>query len=129
MKKKNTTRDYALALYEVTKDQKGKELEQTIVEFAGLLVKRGLSRKIDKIVTEFVAYAKKQEGVVDIEITSARKLSDKVVREIEKAFGDKVESIVKTDESILGGVMVKTEDKIFDASLRTQLQRLKKALT
>lgn len=128
MKKKNTIKDYALALYEVTKDQKGKELEQTIVEFAGLIVKRGLSKKIDKIINEYVAYAKKQEGIVDIEITSIRKLDSKMVKEIEQAFGEKVESIQKTDESILGGIRIKISDKIFDASLRTQLQRLKQQL-
>ena len=80
------------------------------------------------IIAEFEKYAKKKSGIIELEITSARKLSDTTLNHIKKIFGEQVESIEKIDGEILGGVKIKMEDKILDASLKTQLLNLKQNL-
>ncbi|MFA7315136.1 MAG: F0F1 ATP synthase subunit delta, partial [Candidatus Magasanikbacteria bacterium] len=81
------------------------------------------------IIVEFEKIIKKKQGIVEIEITSARKLDKNTLEEIKSVFAKNVESIEKIDESLIAGVKVKLEDRILDASMRTQLINLKKSLT
>ncbi len=124
----NTPKDYAIALFEATKDAKGADLHDILHQFVTLIFKAGLIKQSDKIISEFIKYGKKQSGVIDIEITSARPLTEKIVTEIKKAFGNKVEATEKVNPGIIGGVRIKTEDKIFDASLQKQLKLLKQSI-
>lgn len=123
------TKDYARALYDATKDVHGKDLHQVIENFVQLLARKQLLKKSNRIIAEFVAYAKKQEGIQEIEITSARELPEATLNKIKKAFAEKVESVEKVDENLIGGFVVRTEDRIFDGSLRTQLVRLKQLIS
>lgn len=126
--RKNTAKDYAIALYQTIIDLKGEKLYTAIHKFAELLAKENKLKKSGKIVEEFLAYAKKQEGIVDIEITSARELDSKTIKEIESYFGESVETTNKIDKSLIGGVRVRTKDKIFDTSVRAQLSKLKQTI-
>jgi F-type H+-transporting ATPase subunit delta len=126
--KKNTPKDYAVALYETTKDLGGSRLEKAISEFAQLVVKKGSAKQLNKIIDEYIKYTKKLEGIIDIEITSARPLSEKLVHAIKNSFGKKVETTEKVDESLIGGIRVKTKDTVFDGSLKKQLQILKQTI-
>ena len=125
--KKNTTKDYATALYDATYGLKGKDLREVIYNFVKLLAREQKLKQAERIIAEFAAYAKKQEGIQDIAIASARELDGRMINEIKKTFGDKVEAAHTVEENLLGGFVVKTADKIFDASLKMQLQRLKQS--
>jgi len=126
---KLSNKQYATALYEATTEVAGKDLEQVIKNFVALLYKKHKLRQASNIIKEFVKYAKRKEGIMDIEITTARKLDPKTVEEIKKIFGKNTESIEKQDKNILGGVIIKTEDVIFDGSLKTQLNKLKNKIS
>ncbi len=126
--KKNTAKDYAAALFEATEKTTGDTLKKTVAEFARILFKNQQLKQSDKIISEFIKYAKKQSGVTDIEITAARKLEAATLKEIKGHFGGQVEVVEKIDKELIGGFVVKTEDKIFDGSLKTQLSKLKQSL-
>ena len=126
--KKFTPKDYAVALYRTTRQLEGEPLTKAIKEFVLLLVKKRKFKQAKKITEEFLRYAKKEEGIVDVEITTARKLDKTVIAAIKEVFGKNVEATEKIDETLLGGFIAKTEDKIFDASLKTQLNKLKQSL-
>lgn len=125
---KNTNRDYAVALFEATKDLKSADLQKVLNKFSEILFKAGVAKQINSIITEFIKYSKNQAGIVDIEITSARPLSGKSLEEIKRYFGNKVETTEKTDKSLIGGIKIKTENMIFDGSLQKQLQLLKQSI-
>jgi len=126
--KKVTNTQLAQALYEVTKGAKGEKLSKAIAEFATLLVRAHKISRADNIIKEFEKYSKKQAGIVEIEVQSARKLDENTLNGIKKVFGESVEATESIDESLLGGVRVRTEDKILDASLKSQLMILKNSL-
>ena len=126
--KKQTSKDYASALFMATQGLKGKELHEVIHNFVSLLAREQKLKQAEKIIAEFVAYAKKQEGIQDIIISSAHELDTKAINAIKKSFGEKVEVTQAVDESLIGGFVVKTQDKIFDASLKMQLLKLKQSL-
>jgi len=127
MKKVSNTQ-LAQALYQVTDGLKGKALEQAISEFAKLLARAHKIKRANNVISEFEKYSKKQAGIVEIGVESARKLDEKTLNNIKKVFGEEVEAIESVDESLLGGMKVRTEDKILDGSLKTQLNQLKQSL-
>lgn len=120
-----TNKQYAIALYEAIKDLSDNDIYSVIVNFVQLLNRHHKIKSAGKIIAEFVKYNKKQVGIIDLTITSSRKLDSQVIEEIKKIFGEQIESKEKIDNSLLGGVKIKTESVIFDASLKSQLIKLK----
>lgn len=118
----------AKVLYQITKEKKGKDLDLATAEFAALLKEQQMLSKLPYVLEAFETYAKKQDGIVELEITTAQKATDSLVKKVEALFGDKVETTVKTDEAILGGIVAKAGNKILDASVRAQLERMKTSL-
>ena len=128
MKRKRSNKQIAAALYEITRGLKGEKLTKALNSFVAFLARAHKVKQAGRIISEFISYSKKQDGVVAIEITTARNLDDGTIKQIKKCFGTNVEEKIKTDEDILGGIKIKTEDKILDASLKTQLNNLKNTL-
>jgi len=127
-KKKISNKQYAEALYDSTKELKGEKLNNALKKFVTILVANQKLKQSDNIIKEFEKYAKKQAGVIEIEVKSARKLDKNTLEKIKSIFGNQVEAIETIDTNLLGGVSVKTEDKILDGSLKTQLKLLKNSL-
>lgn len=127
--RKLNTKDYARALYQTTKDLPAIHLPSVSQNFVALLARRHLLKKSDRLIADFVSYAKRQEGITEITITAAREMPETTVNKIKKTFAEKVEAIEQVDPSLIGGFIVRTPDKIFDASLKTQLQRLRHQLS
>lgn len=125
---KNSPKDYAVALFEVTKNIDKSDLKNVLEQFTLILFREGKIKQVDEIIAEFIKHNKQQAGEIDIEITSARPLTAKLVSEIKKAFGTKVGATEKINPELIGGIKVKTENKIFDASLQKQLKLLKQSL-
>ena len=128
MKKKFSNKQYAEALYEITTTFSGSQLTDALKKFVEFLAGNQKLKQASNIITEFEKYAKKKSGIVEIEVTSARKLDASTLENIKSQFGKSVEAIETVDESLLGGVTVRTEDKILDGSLKTQLKNLNKSL-
>ena len=82
---------------------------------------------------EFENFANEKLGIVRAEIISATELDGETVRKIEtkieELFGKKPEISIKLDPSLIGGFIVKVADKVIDASIKTQLENLKKSMS
>lgn len=126
--KKSSPRQFAVALYEATAGAKKDDVEHIVANFSAMLAKGRQLKLADKIIEELVNYAKEKDGVVRINITTATKMDEKIINSIKNVFGKKVETTENIDESILGGLIVRTKDMIFDASIKTQLIKLKQSL-
>ncbi|MBI5221767.1 MAG: ATP synthase F1 subunit delta [Candidatus Magasanikbacteria bacterium] len=125
---KNTPKIYARALLKSIDGLSGKKLSDTLKHFITLVARDHKLKQMPKILEEFTRLAKKAEGIEEIEIKSARKLEEKTTEKIKNIFGKNVEATTEVDKSILGGVKIKTGDKILDGSLKTQLNKLKQTL-
>ena len=127
--KKRSPKQYADALYEVTKDAKGEKLDAVLRAFVVLLARDRMLKKVDVIVEEFEKKCKREDGVVELDVTTARSIGDTLNQKLKQVFGDKTEITESVDEEIMGGVVVRTGGEILDASLKTQLQLLKQQLS
>lgn len=81
------------------------------------------------IARELDAMIEARSGKVSAEITSARTLEPAQVLQIttalEKLSGKKVTVTRKEDPTLLGGVVARLGDTVYDGSLRTQLRNLR----
>jgi F-type H+-transporting ATPase subunit delta len=85
------------------------------------------------IAREVDAMIEARAGRVSVELTSAAPLDKAQVTQItaalEKLSGKKVDVTKKEDPELLGGVVAKLGDVVYDGSLRTQLRNLRDELT
>lgn len=127
-----STKKYAIALYESLKDSLGKNTDEIIRNFVHTLAHRGILGRADKIIADFIKYYNAQEGITRLEITSANGLDgdqeNTIIKLFEKALGKKIELQKTIDKNILGGIVVKYDDKVVDGSIAYQLGQLRKEL-
>ncbi|MFW5702513.1 MAG: F0F1 ATP synthase subunit alpha [Candidatus Dojkabacteria bacterium] len=63
-----------------------------------------------------------------VEISSAKKLGKDALAQIKSVFGDKEEYIQVIDDSLIGGIVVKHNDKVYSLDLRSRIDLLGKQL-
>jgi len=82
---------------------------------------------------ELEAMVQAKSNHVTAEVTSAKPLDatqlSQITAALEKLSGKKVDIVKKEDPNLLGGVVAKVGDKVYDGSLRTQLRTLRDELT
>lgn len=75
---------------------------------------------------------RREEGIKSAVLTSAQPLNESLVAQIkeilEKEFKSKVELSQKVDQKLIGGFVLRVEDKQYDASLLTQLKKIREQL-
>lgn len=73
------------------------------------------------------------EGKVDAEVISAQEISKAQIQAIAKALkqrlGREVNITTRTDESLLGGAVIRAGDLVIDGSIRGRLNKLSTALS
>ena len=131
--KKNQVKILALALYEASKDKKGKELDKVIANFSAYLSQHYLVSMIPSILIELENIHFLNEGIVATKVTSPAELDKTEIKKISDLVKAKTkqEVVVKTEEDkdLVGGAVIKYNDKIIDMSIRQQLNNLAKQLS
>ncbi len=105
---------------------------RTIANFLFLLLEKKRLSQLSFIIAGYRAFADELSGLLRGTVTSALPLAEEQVDEIravlEKSSGKKVLLQVELDPSLIGGVVTKIGDKIFDGSIKTQLGRIQDIL-
>ena len=126
--KKNSSYTYARALYEAARAIPAKEIPTLVANFFSLLRRQQKLRLAPRIVDELTRYGQKQEGVLDVSVTTATPLDAETRKKIQAVFGGQATITEQEDPSILGGIVIKTPNVVVDGSLQGQLARLKQQL-
>lgn len=97
-----------------------------------LLVERGRLGALPEVLDEYDRLADRASGVVRAEVVSAIPVDDRLESTIKdtltKTLGGDVETVVRQDPDILGGLVIRIGDRVIDSSLRTRLQQLQASL-
>lgn len=97
-----------------------------------LLTERRRLRLIGEIAQFLREMNDSRKGLVRAEVTTAVPLSEafysRLKEQLERLTGKHVALDKKLDPAILGGVVARIGDQVFDSSIRTRLQSLKNAL-
>jgi F-type H+-transporting ATPase subunit delta len=82
---------------------------------------------------ELSAMIEEKGGRISAEVTSAKPLDaaqlTQITSALEKISGKKVDVVKKEDPALLGGVVAKLGDVVYDGSLKTQLRAIRDELT
>ena len=104
-----------------------------VQSFFSLLIDQRRLIDFPAIREEFERLANEDAGLRRAEVVSAGPLRDDQLERLRRALatrtGGEVEVSVRVDPSLLGGVIAKVGDLVFDGSLRTQLRQLRTNLT
>lgn len=101
--------------------------------FIELIAKNGRESLLAEIAASFTAQLKAYKGIVPITIVSASKLDEgtkkSILQKVEGSVKGQLEVTEIIDASIIGGFIVKIDDKQIDASISSQFNKLKQRLT
>jgi F-type H+-transporting ATPase subunit delta len=105
------------------------ELSKIVQNFCFLLAEKNRLAFLPEIQAYYAVLLDEAEGIVRGQLTTAFELAGERQGEIremlEKQTSRKVHLDYAVQENILGGLVLKIGDKVFDASLRAQLDMLK----
>lgn len=107
--------------------------DEAVVNFVRLVAEKGRAGELGEIADELDALVAAQERILDVEITTARELSDaefgRIVGRIEAASGRKVQAGRTVDQNLIGGIVLQAGSMRLDASVRGRLERLRTDLS
>lgn len=106
-----------------------KDFNEVTLKFLALVTNNGREGAMIEIAKQFIAQLMSHRGIVPVTIISAQQLEDNTKAEILS----KINSVVngtpliteEVDASLIGGFIIRMGDQQIDASVATQLQRMK----
>ncbi len=102
------------------------------VRFLQAVVQRGRQGIIAEIAAEYERLVDTHLGRVHAVVSTARPadaaLQRSIVERLTAVFGCAVRAHFRTDPAVLGGVIVRSGDRVFDGSLRRKLKLLKQGM-
>jgi F-type H+-transporting ATPase subunit delta len=108
------------------------DADELVRNFLLLVTEKGRADELDEMVREFEALVAAEEGILDVELTTALELSDaereKILGQIEQASGRKLRATRRVDPSLIGGFVLRAGSHRVDASVRGRLERLRRDL-
>ncbi|MGI8829904.1 MAG: ATP synthase F1 subunit delta [Candidatus Limnocylindria bacterium] len=113
--------------------QVAKNVTAEPLSLALLMVRRGRPGAIDAMVDRFAELVRRERGISLAEVRTARPLDDvqrtAITQRLRELTGDKIEMNEVVDDALIGGISVRIGDRLYDASVRSRLERLRARLT
>jgi F-type H+-transporting ATPase subunit delta len=102
---------------------------QLLYNFLGVMNRKGRMNLLGPIIAAYGDLYDQKYGKIEVDVTVARKLSPDELENVRKRVSDalKKDAVIHTyiDESIIGGMVLRVQDQLIDASVRGQLQAIK----
>lgn len=110
----------------------GTSVNHYVLNFLKLLVKKRRTRYIAPITKSFIKMSNKHLGIEEGVIFTPFALSDEQVKTIEEAISQKENKTITLrtveDKTLIGGVKVQIENRVYDGSLKNKVSKLKTEL-
>jgi F-type H+-transporting ATPase subunit delta len=106
----------------------GGKVNKQVVNFAKLLAKRGRFASWNAVTAAIQGLQDERLGRIRATVTTAGELSSESRAELEaklsQKFGKQVLIATRTDPQVIGGVVVRIGDRVFDASVANRLKQI-----
>jgi F-type H+-transporting ATPase subunit delta len=110
----------------------GEKISTITLNWINLVIDQGRQRRLPNIIEAFFTLAQESREKVTAEVVTSVPLSEDLIQRLEKELSraSKKQVFLKpmVDESILGGVIVKIENKIIDGSVKHRLEEMKQEM-
>ncbi len=126
-------KQYAQALFDSLEGTDPKDVDLVLNNFVEVLALNNDTKLFPQIEEEFHKLELAKKGAKLAEVTTAHPLSKEnerdIIQELNKIVKGDVEIKKKIDEKLIGGVVVRLDDQLIDASVKKQLEELKDELS
>ena len=103
-----------------------------VMNLMGVLNSRGRLNLLGAVTDAYADLLDDQLGNVEVDVTVAQRLDaeqlEQVRRRVSQALGRNAVVYQYVDEAIIGGLVLRVQDKLIDASVRFQLESMRKRL-
>jgi F-type H+-transporting ATPase subunit delta len=110
----------------------GDSLPEPVQNFVRVLAENRRLPLLPQVHALFMALKAQQERAVDLRLTSAFDIDEAQGARIAEALGRKLQREVRlsteVDASLIGGVIIRTDDLVIDGSVRGRLAKLSEAM-
>lgn len=118
--------------YKLIDDAFEGNVSQYVLNFLKLLIQKRRIRYIKEIVKSFIALSNQYLGIEEGIIYSPYTLDEKEVKAIEQAISQKENKTITLkvviDPTLVGGVKVQINNRVYDGSIKNKVEMLKKEL-
>lgn len=121
-------KQFAKALIDHTQAKTEEQVKETVKDFVKFLSDNNLLGNWHEIEASINAAWKEKYGAATISITSAHSLTEETKKALEQlAHGAEIKE--RVDDRLIGGAVIRIDDKRIDGSVTGKLRRLKIALS
>lgn len=110
----------------------GQNLSPLMHNFVGVLNRKNRLSALPRIAQAYAQLLDEQLGKLDVDVTVAHALAPAQLDEVQSKVGQalKKNAVIhqSVDDSIIGGLIIRVQDKLIDASVKTQLAAMKEQL-
>jgi F-type H+-transporting ATPase subunit delta len=107
-------------------------IDPLLANFLGVLNARNRMGILGEIASAYDDLLDEASGKIEVDVTTAQQLSPEELEEVRQKVSTalKKDAVIHqyVDESIIGGLVLRVQDKLIDASVRSQLQTMKRQL-
>ena len=110
------------------------KIDELTAAFFNIIIRKGRERFLPEIGSAFEDQYRKINNITKAQVTTATAMNDAQLEEVKRnlsvvgADQGKVELEVVVDPDIIGGFVLEVEDKLYDASVKNKLAKLKKEI-
>ena len=108
------------------------KLQPLLDHFMKLLAAKGKLGHLDQIADAYDDLLEEQQGKIEVDVTVAQKLTPQQLEDVRQKVSAALnkDAVVHqyVDDSIIGGLVLRVQDKLIDASVKTQIQKLREQL-
>lgn len=112
----------------------GQHISELSIGFLRIMTSKGREGLLEEIAENYIQQIKIKKGILTAEVTTAAKADEAtradILAQLKKLNPDgEIEITENVDPELIGGFVIKVEDKMIDASVRTQLRKLRREFT
>ncbi|MDB5297975.1 MAG: synthase subunit delta [Phycisphaerales bacterium] len=108
------------------------KVSHLVWNFVRVLNAKGRLNLLREIQRSYAEQIDERFGKVEVDVTVAQRLNDDELEDVRRAVGEalKRDAVVHqyVDESIIGGLVLRVQDKLIDTSVRAQLAAMKQQM-
>lgn len=126
----HSVEEYAQALHMALQESKPEDTEAIIENLIALLKSDNQLDLYASIVERLSKLMEDHEGIKQVEATFANKLSSnqEILEKVNALVGPSLEVRSHEDNELVGGMVLRVDDTLVDASIKGQLRRLQDSL-
>ena len=111
----------------------GRGVAPAVVNLVLLMVRRGRPAAIEPMIARFSELLRRERGIALARVRTALPLDDgqraEIAARLRALTGAQIDMEEAVDPDLIGGVAVRIGDQLYDASVRSRLERLRARLT